>query len=84
MKKALCTLLYKLHLRRLAYKVSPSVYGSLMGREIQAALAAGLACIGGVAKSLTETTAPKPGKHNGLRAEVVLVDELHEKVEQEG
>lgn len=42
MRRVLCTLLYRLRLRRWAYKVSPSIYCHLYGQEVQAALVAGL------------------------------------------
>lgn len=54
MKKAICTLLYRLGMRRLAYKVSPSVCGFLYGEEVAAKLAAGLQYIGGYAAALKE------------------------------
>lgn len=77
MRKTLCTLLYRLHLRRWAYNMSPSIYGYLEGKEVQAALAAGLAAVGGMAKALAENAPPAAAKHDGHRAKVILADELH-------
>ena len=54
MRKAICTLLYRLGMRRLAYKVSPSVYGYLFGEEVAAKMAAALQCAGGFAAALKE------------------------------
>lgn len=42
MKKRFCRLLYRLGFVRLAYWVSPSICGSLVGRGIMAGLEAGL------------------------------------------
>lgn len=77
MRKTLCTLLYRLRLRRWAYKVSPSIYGYLYGQEVQAALVAGLAAVGGLAKALVEETTPKAAKRDGYRAKMQFADELH-------
>lgn len=42
MKKRLCEWLYNHGFARLAYKVSPSVCGYLVGRDIAAGLSAGM------------------------------------------
>ena len=39
MKKLLCRLLYRIGLVRLAYRVSPSICGYIIGRDIAKALA---------------------------------------------
>ena len=54
MRKAICTLLYRLRLRRLAYKVSPSVCGYMRGEEVRAKLAAGLQYAANYAAALKE------------------------------
>jgi len=42
MKKLLCWILYRLGFVRLAYRVSPSICGYIIGRDIATALAEGL------------------------------------------
>lgn len=82
MRKVLCNVLYRLGLRRWAYKVSPSIYGYLYGKEARAALAAGLAAAGGMAKALKENAATAPAKHYGRLAKVHFMDELHSPVDR--
>lgn len=52
MRRAICTMLYKMGLRRLAYKVSPSVCGFLYGVELRATVKAGLQYAAGFAAAL--------------------------------
>ena len=59
MRKAICTLLYRLGMRRLAYKVSPSVCGYLYGEEVRAKLVEGLQYAASYAAAL------KGGADNG-------------------
>ena len=54
MRKAVCTLLYKLGMRRLAYKVSPSVFGYLFCKEVAAKMVEALQCASGFAAALKE------------------------------